>query len=698
METLTSPPIPATLEWWWEGAGSADVDALTAAMETLPVAVLVVAQPPGRPPEILAYNNPFARLVGGVPPHPPDRVATLGHRLFRPDRVTALAPEELPGPVAAATGEAVRDEELHVQRADGSWRVVSATAVPLARARPDDAPRAVVMFLDVTGRWRATELEAALRERETRFRALVDRSRELVITAGPDLRATYVSAASMTMFGVPPEVMLGKGPREFVHPHDVARVEATLAEVAAVPGSLARYEARTRHADGAWRTVDVTARNLVDVAGVRALVFNVRDVTAERDAEARARRARRALLALSQANEAVARAASEQEIHAAVCRVLVETGGYRLCWVGALEHDADRAIRPLARAGHDDGYVAEAMLTWGEDERGRGPVGTAARTGAPQTARDFLADPSLAPWRDAARRRGYRSVAAFPLEVGGAVAAVLSLYAGEADAFDGEELEFLVRLAGDVSHGLAALREKAERARAEEALRASRQELRALAGRLDAIREEEKARIARDLHDELGQLLTGLRVDLDTIEERLGDLPPGPAVRDLVERAVDASGLVSRAVAAVREVLSVLRPAALDHLGLGAALRQECRRFEERTRVACRLELPEPLALGPEVETALFRIAQEALTNVARHAGASAVDVSVAVEAHEAVLRVADDGAGLRHTSAPGRGLGVVGMSERAARLGGGLTLAPGPAGGTVVTARVPLEPGGGAP
>jgi signal transduction histidine kinase len=151
-------------------------------------------------------------------------------------------------------------------------------------------------------------------------------------------------------------------------------------------------------------------------------------------------------------------------------------------------------------------------------------------------------------------------------------------------------------------------------------------------------------------------------------------------------------------VAAVREVLSVLRPAALDHLGLGAALRQECRRFEERTRVACRLELPEPLALGPEVETALFRIAQEALTNVARHAGASAVDVSVAVEAHEAVLRVADDGAGLRHTSAPGRGLGVVGMSERAARLGGGLTLAPGPAGGTVVTARVPLEPGGGAP
>jgi two-component system sensor histidine kinase UhpB len=242
--------------------------------------------------------------------------------------------------------------------------------------------------------------------------------------------------------------------------------------------------------------------------------------------------------------------------------------------------------------------------------------------------------------------------------------------------------EFIVGIGHDVT----------EQSLADQALRASREQLRALAGRLQSVREEEKARMARDLHDELGQLLTGLKMDLRWLERRLSDLPPAGDVNLLVDRAVAASELADQTVASVQRIAAELRPGALDRLGLVPALRQELRHFQARTGLACEARLdeaaPEP---PPEVATALYRICQEALTNVTRHAAAGRVIVSLSAEPPGLVLRVEDDGRGFDAAAQGPGALGLLGMTERATLLGGDVQFARRPGGGTVVTARVPL-------
>ncbi|MBK9517556.1 MAG: PAS domain S-box protein [Anaeromyxobacter sp.] len=234
-----------------------------------------------------------------------------------------------------------------------------------------------------------------------------------------------------------------------------------------------------------------------------------------------------------------------------------------------------------------------------------------------------------------------------------------------------------------------------ERERVEERLRLSREVLRELFSRLDRAREEEKARFARDLHDEMGQLLTALKVDLLAMERRLETMP-GIEAGELLDRVVGASELAGQAVQAVQRIAAELRPAALDRLGLDAALRQEARAFQGRTGVTCEVEgAAGPADLTPDQATALYRIAQEALTNVARHAGATRVLVTIEAGEDEVTVVVEDDGRGL---GAAAEGLGLTGMRERAERLGGSLAVGPGAGPGTRVRVRLPRRLAGPAP
>jgi PAS domain S-box-containing protein len=246
---------------------------------------------------------------------------------------------------------------------------------------------------------------------------------------------------------------------------------------------------------------------------------------------------------------------------------------------------------------------------------------------------------------------------------------------------------------GEIESVLSITRDITERKRAEQQLLASREQLRALVARLNSVREEEKAHLSRELHDEMGQLLTALKMELEVLEDGLGDPGMPGTVRELLERAVAASELVAKAIQSMRNLLASLRPVALDRLGLDSALRQECRRFQEWSGIACELATPYGLStFGAEVDTALFRIAQEALTNVARHAGASRVAVALERRMGVAVLSVEDDGCGIP-AGRESAGLGLLGMRERTERLGGVLAVKPAPGGGTIVEARIPLFP-----
>ncbi len=213
--------------------------------------------------------------------------------------------------------------------------------------------------------------------------------------------------------------------------------------------------------------------------------------------------------------------------------------------------------------------------------------------------------------------------------------------------------------------------------------------LRALTARIQEIREEEKARIARDLHDELGQLLTALQLELRGAEGAAEEL--GPEAGPLVDRLVAASTLGDATLREVQRIAHDLRSEALDAVGLDAALRQELRSFRRRTGLEVVESLLPVEGLDRRAATALFRIGQEALTNVARHAGARRVEVGLSASDDRVILAIADDGRGLPAGEPdPGR-LGLLGMRERAAELGGTVTVAPASRGGTCVTATLPL-------
>ncbi len=216
--------------------------------------------------------------------------------------------------------------------------------------------------------------------------------------------------------------------------------------------------------------------------------------------------------------------------------------------------------------------------------------------------------------------------------------------------------------------------------------------MRALSGRLHAIREEEGERISRELHDQLGQELTALKLELAQVKRKLQVACPPTAAGEVGE-ALDLIGVqIDACVESVRRISSELRPSVLDRLGLGPALEWLAREFERRTGLTCALSATEPtVGLPAATATALFRITQEALTNVARHAGGHAIRVDLGVEDGMITLEIQDDGRGFE-TRKQSLSLGLLGMRERARMVGGTLDIASGPGAGTIVKARVPLE------
>jgi len=219
--------------------------------------------------------------------------------------------------------------------------------------------------------------------------------------------------------------------------------------------------------------------------------------------------------------------------------------------------------------------------------------------------------------------------------------------------------------------------------------REARDRLRALSQRLQLARDEEAGRIARELHDELGQVLTGLKMELST----LGRLGPRTAAGDQALAAIGEQ--IDSAIDSVRRIASELRPPVLDRLGLAAALDWLVRDCEAKSGLAIVLDvrdLPEPL--DPLVSTTVFRLVQEALTNVVRHAGATEVTIDLAGRETTLTLTIHDDGKGIEPAAAEGpRSLGILGMRERVRLLGGSFRIEGGPGAGTTIATEVPRVP-----
>jgi signal transduction histidine kinase len=233
-------------------------------------------------------------------------------------------------------------------------------------------------------------------------------------------------------------------------------------------------------------------------------------------------------------------------------------------------------------------------------------------------------------------------------------------------------------------------RDVTHRHQASEEIEASRQELRALASRLQKVREEERTAIAREIHDELGQALTGLKLDIAWMTHQL------PRDHEATSQCASIIERIDKTLTAVRRIATELRPSVLDQLGLAAALEWQGQEFGARTGIEVDMELcVDTCSISDEVGSSAFRILQESLTNVARHARATRVVIRLAQSATMLSLDVSDNGVGC--PAEPHRGtesLGLIGMRERALACGGEFGLSCGPNGGTTVSLRVPLTEG----
>lgn len=403
--------------------------------------------------------------------------------------------------------------------------------------------------------------------------------------------------------------------------------------------------------------------------GENAQLILLQDVTTQKRQELELKTVNRALNAVYRCSEIIVRSQDETVLLNGVCQSLVRNGGYAMVWAGLLEADSVNLV-PVARASRRRRPVKDALV---ERETTCGHVREALENGQVSAANRTECE--------GAARLGCDSVATVPLIWAGRSMGVLTIYSSGASAFGTEELRMLWRLADDLSYGLASLRTQAERHRIQESLHS-------LSARLVQLQEEERRSIARELHDEIGQSLTGIKIALDRTTQSCQTCRP-----DLTQISSEVVGLIEQ----VRNLSLSLRPTMLDDLGLLATLRWHLGRYTSQTGVKVHFKRGRlPRNLPHDVVTTAYRIVQEALTNVARHARTSEVMVSLRTDGHVLRMEVKDDGVGFDLDRLPETGgVGLGGMRERVIAAGGSLTIESRPGCGTYILAELPLPENG---
>jgi signal transduction histidine kinase len=377
-------------------------------------------------------------------------------------------------------------------------------------------------------------------------------------------------------------------------------------------------------------------------------------------------RSNRNLRMLTEANEAMVRIHDEQNLIHAICRIIVERGGYLMAWVGFAQQDSAQTILPAGSVGFENGYLQTVRITWADQPLGRGPTGTAIRSGKIAIGSDFMSDPQLAPWKQAALDRGFRSSIALPL-LWRQLTGALTIYATRPNAFDDETAEMLSQLANDLTHGIAALRGSAERQRLErEVLHAT---------------EQAQWCIGRDLHDSIQGSLTGIKMMLAVIENRSRSLDA-----DLGDEVRKVSDLVQQTLVQTRALSHGLCPMDLHGQGLVRALEGLCGSINTLFRIQCRFHCDQGLLIEDEaIGTQVYYIAQEAINNAIKHSKGKSISVTLARMDGQVVLSIQDDGLGIDQSGQCGGGIGMRTMNYRACLIGAALDVGAGPSGGTVV-------------
>jgi len=447
---------------------------LSRIMETSPVGITLVNRD-----GLVTFANPQAEKVLGLTKDSFTQRTYNSPRWRITDYHGDPFPDaELPFQRVMATRQPVYDVQHAIVWPDGRRVLLSINGAPLLN-EAGEVDSVICTFEDVTEHQRA---ENALRESEESLRRLVEDSPVgMAVWSGLDNRVLLVNKRFKELFGysledVPnivqwwPLAYPDEKHREVIAAEWAARVERAAQSHRPIEPMTARVTCK----DGSLRYIEFQSSAIGD----RNLVTFI-DLTERKHAEEALHRLNRELRAISNCNQILMRAVNEQALLNDICHIVCDEAGYRMAWVGYAEHDEAKTVRPVAWAGIDDGYLATANITWADTDRGRGPTGTAIRSGTSVCLQDFATDPQTILWRESALQRGYRSNVALPLKDENAqVFGALTIYSMEPNAFTPDEIRLLEELAGDLAFGITVLRERLERKQADEALRESEKKFR----------------------------------------------------------------------------------------------------------------------------------------------------------------------------------------------------------------------------
>jgi len=395
------------------------------------------------------------------------------------------------------------------------------------------------------------------------------------------------------------------------------------------------------------------------------------DVTERKRSEENVVRSNRALKTIDECNAAVLRAQSEQELLEEICRIIVETGGYKMAWVGIGEHDNNKTVKPVACAGVHKGFLEKARITWGDTIYGNRPAGIAIRTGTASICHDSQKARFSRRFIRDAKKYGWASAIGLPLPLGEDRLGMLAVYSGQPDAFGVEQQLLLDGFVRNLMAGIILIRTRAEREELQEEL------LR--------ISEQMQQRLGQELHDDLGQQLTGMTLIAGVMEKKLRESgsPHAAEIRELLE-------MLSGATSATRALAHGLYPVELDPGGLPLALENLAARTSLLPEVKCRFIGRAEISLDPSHAIHLYRIAQEAVSNAVKHGRAGRITIDLSNENGSVMLAIESDGISFKPPRSNNDGLGLKIMKYRAQLIGAAIDISRRGKSGCRVVCRLP--------
>lgn len=520
--------------------------------------------------------------------------------------------------------------------------------------------------------------EIALRESEEKFRVLAENTAAGIVIYRKN-RLLYTNPAMSAMTGYTREELAEMTVLDTVHSDSREEARKWSRAVARGERVAMKGESKTISRNGEDRWVDVTVGKVL-IDDEPAMIATLIDVTARKRMEIALRHRVDDIEKLYETSRNLLQHTKLERIYEEVCCIGVERFGLPMVWLGLIDEGRIR-VRPVTFYCRRDGIPCSDPLVPETGFVAKGPVRRAVVSMQPAVANSIRADHRFEPWRKTTLERGYCAFAAFPLIYDRKVFGVIGCYGPNEDYFTDDRLHLYESFANLAAGAIAD-------ARLLDSLSRQRDEIRAMASRLAMVEESERKQLARELHDRVGQNLTALSINLNILRASAASGAEHTRVDDCLS-------LLNEMSDTIRNVMGQLRPSLLDEYGLFAALREDCNQFSKRYAIETEVQGDgAATGLPPQSEMSLFRIAQEALNNVVKHAHARKVVVTLKSDRGSVRMSVSDDGEGFEAecigASGSRRGWGLTTMAERADAIGGFFRIESVPGRGTQVTVEVP--------